>query len=193
MHDRNRGIEVIGDGQAAPRTAGRQDLRLGLLDIVHFAFRDLSRGLGMLHLEGAASAAAVIGPRELHIFDARDGFEDVPGLGADLLPLHQMAGIVIGDAELRTARLQLRQPLLVFVDEDGHILELGGQELRRPDLLVGHLLTELAQITEQMGVFVLERRTAGCAVDDDRVHVLAGKELQGIPDASGGMFPGPPT
>ena len=105
----------------------------------------------MLHLEGAAPAAAVVRAGKLHIFDARNGFQDIPGLGADLLPFYQMAGIVIGDAELRAVGLHLRQPLLVLVDKDGHILELAGQQFRRPDLLIGHLLAELAQIAEQVG------------------------------------------
>ena len=175
-------------GQQVARTCALVSRMLSTLRFVIFRGR-----LGMLHLEGAAPAAAVVGARELHIFDARNGFQDIPGLGADLLPFHQMAGIVIGDAELRAVRLHLRQPLLVLVDEDGHILELGGQQFRRPDLLVRHLLAELAQVAEQVGIFVLQRRAAGGAVDDDGIHVVAGKELQGVPDASGGRFPGRPT
>ena len=72
-------IEVIGNGQVAPGAAGGQHLRPGLPDIVHLPLRDLLRGLGMFHLEGAAAAAAVIGAREFHIFHAGYRLEDVPG------------------------------------------------------------------------------------------------------------------
>ena len=69
------------------------------------------------------------------------------------------------------------------VDEHGHILHLRGKKLRRLDLPVRHLLPKFAEVFEQVGVFVLERGAAGGAVDDDGVHVLSGKDLQGVPDA----------
>ena len=183
MHHPDRRIEVIGNRQVAPRTAGGQNLRPGLLDIVHLAFRDLPRGIGMLHLEGTAAAAAVVGAGEFHVFDAGDGLEKVSRLGADLLPLHQMAGIMVGDPKLVAVGLHLGQPLLVFVDKDRDVLQLAGQHFRRPDLFIGHFLTQLPQVAEQVGILVFERRAAGGAVDDDGVHILAGEELQSVPDA----------
>ena len=73
-------------------------------DIVDLALGDLPRGVGMLHLEGTAAAAAVVGARQFHVLHTGNGLEDVPGLGADLLPLHEMAGIVVGDPDLLAVR-----------------------------------------------------------------------------------------
>ena len=176
-------IEVVGNGQVAPGAAGGQHLRPGLPDTVHLPFRDLSRDLGVFHLERTSAAAAVACAREFHIFHAGYRLEEIPGLGADLLTLHQVAGIMVGHADLLAASVQLREPLLMCVDKDGHIRKLAGQQLRRLDLLILDVLAQLTQVAEQVGVFVLERCTAGGAVDDDGVHVRSGKEFQGVPDA----------
>ena len=68
-------------------------------------------------------------------------------------------------------------------------ISLAGQQFRRLDLLVRHLFAQFAQVLEQMGILVLERRAAGGAVDDHGIHVRAGEELQGFPDASAPRSP----
>ena len=91
---------------------------------------------------------------------------------------------MVGDAALFAVGFHCRQPRLVRVDKDGHIRKLAGKQLRCLDLLIRHLLAQLTQVAEQVGIFILERRTAGGAIDDDGVHILSGKDLQGIPDAA---------
>ena len=125
-----------------------------------------------------------LAPGQLHVFDAGDGLQDVPGLGADLLPLHQMAGVVVGDPELRCRRPS---------SSGSHSLCSSMKTVTSLSLpasssaaLISSSVTfspNCRRSRSRWAILVLERRAAGGAVDDDGIHVLAGEELQGFPDA----------
>ena len=143
----------------------------------------------MLHLEGAAAAAAVDRARHLDIFHAGNRFENVPRLGRDLHPFRHMARVVVGHADLLSVFAHFGKPVFVGFDEYRYFHRLGGKQLGRLDLLVRHLLAKLAQILQQMGILVLQRRAAGGTIHQYGIHITARKQLQGLFDDGHRCFP----
>ena len=119
-------------------------------------------GLGLDEVVDAGRAAAELPLRGLLELQPRDGVEQRARLGAHLLRVGEVAGVVVGDAHrqrvARRLRLELREQL-------AHVADLRGERLRavRPRRVVG----------EQVRV-VLHARAAAGDVHRDVLEVLVG-------------------
>ena len=85
--------------QDAAGIRGDDRLRVGLLHALHFPREQFERRFGFRHVVNARRAAALIGQRHFHQFHAGNRANQLARSFADFLPVRQMAGILISDAQ----------------------------------------------------------------------------------------------
>ena len=132
--------------------------------------------LGMGQVVDTRRAATPVRLLHLHQLDAGDRLENVPRLAVDLLAMHQVTGILVGDAQRDEAR---RRP-----KPDLH------QELRRiPDRPRerGAGLPPRG-IVAQLDLIFLHVGTAAGGIDDNRIESLAVEGIHGCAGQALGGF-----
>ena len=119
-------LDLAGDLEDAADVAGGDDVGPGRLDVVHLAAAEPLGHLGLGQVVGPRGAAADLALFERDELQAGDHPEQLPGLGADLLAVAEVAGVVIGDLHRQRVRRRDRAEL----DEElGDVPDLGDEPL----------------------------------------------------------------
>jgi len=79
----------------------------------------------------------------------------------------------------------------VLADEGRQVLGLGGQKIGAGQQLLIHVLSQIPELAEHVGVLLAQGHPAGRTVHDHRVHILSCEIGQHLPDARQGGLPGP--
>src|SRR5712691_9223209 len=98
----NRDIRAVGakaglDLENAPGVGGHHGFRPGGHDVLHLAMQQAGRHLGLRQIVDTGRAAAPVRFLEIHDLQARDLGEERSRLSPDLLTVHDVTRIVIGD------------------------------------------------------------------------------------------------
>ena len=148
--------------QQAAGIAGRDDLRLRGSEVSHFPVQEILSHLRLDQVVNARAAATPSALRQFHECQSRDGPQQLSGLRGDLLPVTQVASLMIGHSDrlrvgdLRSADADVRQPFM-------NILHLPVPK-QRPRGVAGIFLEQL--------MVVLEMRPASGGVGDDGIKLL---------------------
>src|SRR6202035_1063271 len=88
--------------------AGGHDARSRLADALDLSAPELGGHLGLEEIVDARAPAAEIAVLEVHQGQPRDAPQELSGLGAHLLPVSEMTGVMVGHRLSQLAQRQVR-------------------------------------------------------------------------------------
>ena len=163
--------EAVADLEEATRIAGGDDGGAGGRDMVEFTLQKFVGHFGLDEVVDARAAAAPHRFGQRHHLQAGNFREEFARLGGDFLAVAEMAGVVIGDAGLRTrlfrrAKIDLDEPFADVPDFPGPLRRLG----------------RVTRIVLEEAVEMLEMRSATGGIGDDGVEPV---EIELVEEAAG--------